>query len=63
MTDSTLTMRVEHLERRLRLHQRITAGAALILAAAGAAAFQSKDTTARFTELTVERLNVVRLPR
>ncbi len=59
MTDATLDTRIEQLERRLRLHQRITAAAVLIVAGVGAAAFQSKDTTGRFSELTVERLNVV----
>lgn len=59
MTDPTLTQRIDRLERRLRLHRRVAALTILIAASFGAAAFQSKDTTARFTEITVERLNVV----
>ncbi len=59
MTLDIVDTRLEQLERRLRMHQRISLGALLALAILGTAAFQTKDTTARFTELSVERLNVV----
>ncbi len=59
MTELQLIARLERLERRLRLQQRITATVIVVVAAASAAAFQSRELTARFTELTVERLNVV----
>jgi hypothetical protein len=59
MTNQTLHSRVDQLERQLRAQQRL--GLAILLAAAlvATAAFQSKDNHARFTEVTVERLNVV----
>jgi hypothetical protein len=59
MTNKPVHLRIEQLERQLRVHRRI--GLALLLGAAlvATAAFQSKDNHARFTELTVERLNVV----
>jgi len=59
MTNQTLHSRVDQLERQLSAQRRnglvILLGAALV----ATAAFQSKDTHARFTEVTVERLNVV----
>lgn len=59
MTNEPLHARLEALEHRVRLHQRISLTALLVLAVLGAAAFQTRDTNARFTELTVERVNVV----
>lgn len=59
MTNQTLHSRVDQLERQLRAQRRI--GLVILLGAAlvATAAFQSKDNHARFTEVTVERLNVV----
>lgn len=59
MTNDCLHERLEQLERRMRRHQRISVVSLLALTVAATAAFQTKDTTGRFTELTVERLNVV----
>jgi len=59
MTNPILYSRIDRLERQLRAQRRI--GLAILLGAAlvATAAFQSKDNHARFTEVTVERLNVV----
>jgi hypothetical protein len=59
MTNESLQLRVDTLEQQVRLHRRISLAAILAISVFGTAAFQTKDNTARFTELTVERLNVV----
>jgi hypothetical protein len=51
--------RVRQLERRLRLHQWMGGVAVLLAAVLAGAAFQTLRGRARFTELNVERLNVV----
>jgi hypothetical protein len=59
MTNESLHVRIEQLERRARVHQRISLAAILAVSVVATAAFQPKDNNGRFTELTVERLNVV----
>lgn len=59
MPSDSLQARLEQLERRVKMHQRVSLGAVLAFAVVATAAFQTKDNNARFTELTVERLNVV----
>jgi hypothetical protein len=59
MTNQTLQSRVELLERQLRVQQRIFLALLLGAALVATAAFQAKDDHPRFTEVTVERLNVV----
>jgi hypothetical protein len=59
MTHDVLQRRIEQLERQVRRHQRITLGALVAVSLVFTAAFQAADTHVRFTELTVERINVV----
>lgn len=59
MDDYTLSHRVQQLERRLRIQQRVMAAALALVSTVATAAFQSKEANGRFAELTVERLNVV----
>ena len=59
MSEQLLQCRIEHLERRMQRQQRLGLAAILGIAVIVTAAFQAKDTHTRFTELTVERLNVV----
>ena len=58
MTNEPLHFRVEQLERQVRVHQHISLAALLAVSVVATAAFQTKDNNARFTGLTVERLNV-----
>jgi hypothetical protein len=59
MTNEPLHLRVEQLERQVRAHQRISLAALVAVSVVATAAFQAKDNNAKFTELTVERLNVI----
>ena len=58
-TIDRLEARVQQLERRLRRHQRIGGVAVLLAALFAGAAFLAQGRRARFTEVDLERLNVV----
>lgn len=59
MTHDPLQIRIQQLERQLRRQQRVTLAIVVSIGVIATAAFQTKDTNARFTELTVERVNIV----